>query len=289
MFSVTVNGSSLGELQSNLKNLLSQFDWEGPKNDGSELGYSLPVEQSYVEDSEDDATYEEPVKILTAAPAGPVIEQVAPPAFVAPVPFTAEVTIQHATPVAPPVIPQQTVTSATVDSKGMPYDQRIHSATKATNRDGSWRYRRGIEEATIAQVEAELKGQPAPSPFAAPAETPALEPERRLVTPSQPYIPPRATAPPVVTALPQGYDAPPVAPPPPPIDIKPAHTFDTFKAQMIQTIADLVDAKKINAEYLQLLKNHFKVAELWDVRKDDAKCFDLFNGLVENGLITKVG
>ena len=269
MFSVTVNGSSLGELQSNLKNLLSQFDWEGPKNDGSELGYSLPVEQSYVEDSEDDATYEEPVKILTAAPAGPVIEQVAPP-------------------VAPPVIPQQTVTTATVDSKGMPYDQRIHSATKATNRDGSWRYRRGIEEATIAQVEAELKGQPAPSPFAAPVEAPALEPERRLVTPSQPYIPPRATAPPVVTALPQGYDAPPVAPPPP-IDIKPAHTFDTFKAQMIQTIADLVDAKKINAEYLQLLKRHFGVTELWDLRKDDAKCFELFNGFIENGLITKVG
>ena len=52
---------------------------------------------------------------------------------------------------------------------------------------------------------------------------------------------------------------------------------------------DTATMQKINAEYLQLLKRHFGVTELWDLRKDDAKCFELFNGFIENGLITKVG
>lgn len=244
MFSVTVNGSSLGELESNLRNLLSQFGVEQIKIDHSELDYVGKVGSSFVEATEDDTTYEEPVKVAPV-----VAEQI----IDLPVGFT----------IAPPVIPQQTVTSATVDSKGMPYDQRIHSASKATTRDGAWRYRRGIEEETIAKVEAELRGEAPPAPIAAPVEAPAFQPQPNIVVP--------------------------VAPPPPPMDIKPAHTFETFKAQMIQTIADLVDAKKINAEYLQLLKNHFKVAEIWDLRKDDSKCLELFQGFVDNGLITKVG
>lgn len=46
---------------------------------------------------------------------------------------------------------------AEIDSRGFPWDERIHAATKAKNKDGSWRYRRGIEDAEIASVEATIK------------------------------------------------------------------------------------------------------------------------------------
>lgn len=51
------------------------------------------------------------------------------------------------------------------DSKGMPWDGRIHSATKAKVADGSWRYKRGSGETYINQVEAEIRAaQAAPVP-----------------------------------------------------------------------------------------------------------------------------
>lgn len=45
-----------------------------------------------------------------------------------------------------------------VDSKGMPWDARIHSGTKKVNADGSWRTLRGVKPELIKQVETELKG-----------------------------------------------------------------------------------------------------------------------------------
>jgi hypothetical protein len=46
----------------------------------------------------------------------------------------------------------------TVDAAGLPWDQRIHSSGKKTNKgDGLWTAKRGVEPSTIAQVEAELR------------------------------------------------------------------------------------------------------------------------------------
>lgn len=94
------------------------------------------------------------------------------------------------------------------DSKGMPYDGRIHSSTKAKVADGSWRYKRGTDDAYIKQIEDELRGAaaapvpaggvgtpwPFPDPVAAPVVTPVV-------------VPPPVAAPPVATPL-----AVPVAP-----------------------------------------------------------------------------
>lgn len=44
-----------------------------------------------------------------------------------------------------------------IDSKGMPWDTRIHSSTKAKNADNSWRKRKGVAPQTIEVVEAQLK------------------------------------------------------------------------------------------------------------------------------------
>jgi hypothetical protein len=48
-----------------------------------------------------------------------------------------------------------------VDSRGLPWDERIHAGTKATNADGSWRNKRGVDKALVETVEAELAGSDA--------------------------------------------------------------------------------------------------------------------------------
>lgn len=62
-----------------------------------------------------------------------------------------------------------------VDSTGLPWDERIHAETKAKNKDGSWRNRRGVDKTVIASVETQLRAalpprveQPAPAPFTPP-------------------------------------------------------------------------------------------------------------------------
>jgi len=66
----------------------------------------------------------------------------------------------------PPPVPQpgfpantavpQSPNLAEVDSKGMPWDARIHSSSKAKVADGSWKYRRGVSDEEVKRVEAEL-------------------------------------------------------------------------------------------------------------------------------------
>lgn len=72
------------------------------------------------------------------------------------------------------------------DKNGLPWDERIHAGTKALNADGTWKKRRGVDDATVAVVTAELTGAapqpeptpaPQPEPTPAPAPTPAAQPE----------------------------------------------------------------------------------------------------------------
>lgn len=68
-------------------------------------------------------------------------------------------------PVAPvvPVVEQEEVPATTdangFDKAGFPWDERIHAATKTQNKDGTWRYKRYTDEATIKSVEAELSAR----------------------------------------------------------------------------------------------------------------------------------
>lgn len=47
---------------------------------------------------------------------------------------------------------------AEVDKKGMRWDARIHSSSKAKIADGTWKYRRGVTDEEIKRVEGELIG-----------------------------------------------------------------------------------------------------------------------------------
>lgn len=66
-------------------------------------------------------------------------------------------------PVPQPVFPANTAAPqspnlAEVDSKGIPWNARIHSSSRAKVADGSWKYRRGVSDEEVRRVEAELRG-----------------------------------------------------------------------------------------------------------------------------------
>lgn len=84
--------------------------------------------------------------------------------------------------IPPPPPPEASIAPAAaptvgviVDKSGLPWDGRIHASTKAKNADGSWRYKRGLDAAALAQVESELKALmaiPAAGPQLVPAPPP---------------------------------------------------------------------------------------------------------------------
>lgn len=54
------------------------------------------------------------------------------------------------------------VVSAVVDSQGLPWDSRIHSSSKKTKADGTWKLARGLPEGLAQQVTAELLAKKLP-------------------------------------------------------------------------------------------------------------------------------
>jgi len=48
------------------------------------------------------------------------------------------------------------------DSKGLPWDERIHASTKTKIASGEWKAKRGVDDALVATVEAELRAMSAP-------------------------------------------------------------------------------------------------------------------------------
>lgn len=44
-----------------------------------------------------------------------------------------------------------------LDSNGLPWDVRIHAGTRTQNKDNTWKKKKGVEDATVAVVEAELR------------------------------------------------------------------------------------------------------------------------------------
>lgn len=182
--------------------------------------------------------------------------------------------------------------SGELDARGFPWDKRIHAATKAKTKDGSWRYRRGVTDDEIKEIEKKLK---ASLPAAQDTEpTPQLEmPAPSLVPP-----PPPPTVPVAVPVFQQPVAQPvPVAAPPmytnipmPPVQAaKPAHTFETFKANIIPLLAQLVSSGALTQQYLQELATYFGVDQVWKVKDDDAKAREMFENFVAAGLITRVG
>lgn len=127
------------------------------------------------------------------------------------------------------------LTPPALDTKGLPWDERIHAKSKALNADGSWRSRRNVEDAIISQVEAELRARLAAGvvPVAAP--------------PVQEVIPPAvvpAAAPP---AMPGGLPGMPAIPAMPPIVVPPADVPVSLDA-VIAKFSEVMGNGKLPAE-----------------------------------------
>lgn len=127
-----------------------------------------------------------PAPFTAAAVASP-IAPVAMPASSelppAPTPFVPTPAAAAGAPSEPaaPLIPAPGVD---LDTKGLPWDDRIHASTKSKIADGSWKMKRGVEDVLVTQVEAELRArvaQPASAPAPAVAAAPA------------PFVPPAAS------------------------------------------------------------------------------------------------
>lgn len=89
------------------------------------------------------------------APAPVVASVPAIPTFLSPAP-AASAPAPAVEPPAAPAAPEK-------DARGLPWDERIHSANKTTNADGTWRRRSKIDDQLVKTVEAELLGLPAPT------------------------------------------------------------------------------------------------------------------------------
>lgn len=165
-----------------------------------------------------------------------------------------------ATTAVPPTASPAPAGSGERDSKGMPYDGRIHSGTKAKVADGTWRYKRGVGDVYIAQVEAELRGAAAaPVPTPVHAVTPAgigdhaAAPVAGGVGTPWPF--PSEPDPAVAAISPAPAVAPPpvVAPPPAPAvaaAVPPAAGVATYE-QLMAILPTKFVAGEITAQQLQ--------------------------------------
>lgn len=100
-----------------------------------------------------------------------------------------------------------------VDSNGLPWDERIHSGSKALTAKGAWKKRKGAPAPLVQQVEAELRARaaaPAPQPMIPPPPVAMPQP-----VPMQPVaaVPVPASIPgPIPAVTPAPIPAPTVMP-----------------------------------------------------------------------------
>lgn len=149
-------------------------------------------------------------------------------------------TAADAVPLPPFVLPEPPTTPPSVDAAGLPWDARIHSESKATVADGTWRKRRGVDPELVKQVEAELRGEvPAAADIPAP--------------PAPAVIPPPPAPIPEVVAVP-------LAPAP-----APARSLTDLSAAVAQgklKMTDLIEQAKLQgcADVVALTNNPLALA-----------------------------
>lgn len=185
------------------------------------------------------------------------------------------------------------------DAKGLPWDARIHSSSKALNKDNTWRYKKGLDDGIKAQVEAQLRQLPAPNatPIAVPVVVPTIPIELPNFAPAavqqapivqQPSLAVVSPAAAPAQAEPSKYDEVPI-----PKGQRPVHTLTTFGANLFagqMLINTLINEGKITTEYLGTLTTHFKLDNFWDIiePKNKSMLVDLYVAFKQAGFITDI-
>lgn len=149
------------------------------------------------------------------------------------------------------------------DANGFPWDGRIHSSSKALNKDGTWRYMRGVDKDLVDSIEGEWRAKPA-----AGAEN------------SIPAAPSSAEAPPAPPSTTAAADVPPPPPPPPPpadaAPVPPAQPAVNSGA-LFKRINDLKKEGKLDQETIQQGLDSVGLASMAELLKlkDAAKFAEL--------------
>lgn len=141
------------------------------------------------------------------------------------------------------------------DSENLPWDSRIHASTKTQTKTGTWKQKKGVDEATIKKVKKEL--------YKAQAQQPEVAPVTSVKSPSAPQM------------IPQ------------PNYKQSGHTIETFKINFPVILGNLISEGKVTQEYVNQLKGYFGVNEIWNI--NDAQKLEMFNSFVNYGFIQKVG
>src|SRR5690606_8390373 len=63
------------------------------------------------------------------------------------------------------------------------------------------------------------------------------------------------------------------------------HDYASFKQNLIPIFAELQKQDKINQEYIDQLKAHFQVKEIWNLLASESQCQDLYNLFIQHGII----
>ena len=203
--------------------------------------------------------------------------------------------------IGPSSAPTVAITDSTgVDSRGLPWDERIHSGNKEKGKDGVWRRRRGVDPTFEKQVEAELyaaAGKTSPTqvkPFG------SMSPEQYQQAVQQPAAPAPMPTTEHRAALPVGADllssaqipatpAPTFAPPAP-VQVLPPNTFtpETFRNNLVNVLNDLAAAGKVNHDWINAQKVMFGGKDVTQWSENQASCNSLFEAFVQWGFVNKL-
>lgn len=168
-------------------------------------------------------------------------------------PAISDPAIAFSPPAAPsaPSVAVATAGAVDLDKNGLPWDGRIHAGTKRKNADGTWTAKRGVDEATVAQVEAQLRGVmaiPAPAPVATSA---APLPPAAVGAPVTPPVPPVPPQPPAAPA--------PITAPSAPVTIPTAPAGADF-ATTAKLVGELIGANRLTQQQLEGIVGKYGVA-----------------------------
>lgn len=191
-----------------------------------------------------------------------------------------------------PRVPDQQETSqqiqgqVEVDSRGLPWDSRIHSNTKNKKKDGTWRPKRGVDKNYLAQIEGELadkvlQDQQSASPVIPPAPVKTVD----VPMPSAPEEQPAPTTSPSQQQSEQVVRPPVYENVQVPNGPTNAYTFGTFKANFGQAMANLVTLGKIDQNYIQELCDHYGINNIIHLMESEQSLRSLFDMFTQNGII----
>lgn len=130
-----------------------------------------------------------------------------------------------------------------VDAEGYPWDERIHASSRATVADGTWRKKRGVDEALVAEVRAEWDAKLRATVPAPPTEAERLQADHVSTMPAE------------------------VAPPPPPAAIDPASVgFGAADAWPDDILGPRTDAAAPFPQFMAYVGKRIGSGELDNVR-----------------------